>query len=137
MPTADSSNSYINVIDADEYFDNRLNSTPWTSANNDDKARSVIQATRIFDGYLTWIEEIDKTAVPVEVKNACCEMALILLQDDTQVKNDLEGISEISLSGMSIRASHERKSIIPSHVFRLISHLVDGGNNFSIEIVRA
>lgn len=137
MPTADSTNSYVNVVDADEYFDARLNSSAWTSANDDDKARAVIQATRIFDGYLSWIEEIDKADVPSEVQNACCEMALVLLLNDTQVQNDMEGISEIGLSGMTVKASFEKKSIIPNHVFRLISYLVDGGNNHTIEIVRA
>jgi hypothetical protein len=136
-PTADSSNSYVTVEEAASYFDTRLNSSAWTSALADDKARALIQASRIFDGYLNWLEEIDKAAAPIEVKNACCEMALVLLQDDTQVKNDMEGISEINLSGMSVKASHQKKSIIPFHVFRLIAHLVDSGNAGTIEIVRA
>ncbi len=130
MPTASSDNSYATHAYAATYFDERLNAEAWTGVSDDeDQHRALIQATRIFDGYLTWNTDdlgevvISKADPPPEVQVACCEMALVLLQGDTQVKDDMEGLSEVGLSGMSIKASYDKKLIIPTHVFGLISHL--------------
>lgn len=43
------SNSYVEVAEADTFFDERLQVTAWTGASADDKARAVIQATRRID----------------------------------------------------------------------------------------
>lgn len=44
------SNSYVEVAEADTFFDERVGSTAWTvDASADDKARAVIQATRRID----------------------------------------------------------------------------------------
>jgi hypothetical protein len=42
-------NSYIDVADAQAYFDERLYSDAWESASDDDKAKALIMATKKLD----------------------------------------------------------------------------------------
>lgn len=41
-----SANSYVTVANGDTYFDNRLNSSAWADATDDDKARALLQAAQ-------------------------------------------------------------------------------------------
>lgn len=122
MATADSSNSYITVAAADIYFDARLHADAWNDADPDNKERAVIQATRVLDTYLVWYETPDKTDPDPAIMDATCEMALVLLAGDTQVKNDMEGLESVGLKGMNVKA-RGRKSVVPKHVFVIVSHL--------------
>jgi hypothetical protein len=139
------SNTYIGLADADAYFEGRLNNTAWTGADIDTKTAALIQATRLLDSYVTWTGS-KKTAeqslqfpragiyvnntdysgiIPTELKNAECELALVLLQQDTQAISDTIGFSQISVAGtVSLTIDkHDRVKEVPSHVFMLISHL--------------
>lgn len=55
MPTIDATvggehaNSYITLDAADTFFDERVGSTAWAEASEDDRKRALIQATRILD----------------------------------------------------------------------------------------
>lgn len=42
-------NSYLDVIEADVYFNNRLASDTWANTNDDNKARALIMATKKID----------------------------------------------------------------------------------------
>lgn len=52
MPDLDSTvggaaaNSFVSIDEADTYLDNRLNTSAWTAASDDDKARGLIDASR-------------------------------------------------------------------------------------------
>lgn len=106
MPTIDdtvagpSANSYIDVADADIYFDGRLNTTAWIDSL--DQEAALIQACQILDQQdyigveasdtqaLKWPRYADEdqtlirnyaiTSIPAPVRNAQCEVALWLLQ---------------------------------------------------------
>jgi hypothetical protein len=139
MATATTSNSYIVKTDADTYFDERLHCSAWSAADSEDNERALIHATRILDGYIKWHKTPDKTDndnIDQAIKDATCEMALVLLDGDMQVKDDMDGLSSVSLSGMSVAKNGEKK-VIPAHVFRLISHLGQRrGYTGSLTIVR-
>ena len=136
MATADSSNSYLILSEAVIYFDARLHSLPWDNAETEDHDRALIQATRLLDTYLVWHEIPDKTDPGQAIKDATCEMALVLLSGDTQVKDDLEGLESVGLKGMAIKAKG-KKQVVPAHVYMIVSHLADRKNTGVIEIVRA
>lgn len=42
-------NSYISLVEADQYFENRDNSSAWTAATDDQKKQSLIEGTRRVD----------------------------------------------------------------------------------------
>jgi DnaT-like ssDNA binding protein len=106
MPTIDdtvagaTANSYIDVADADIYFDARLNTTAWDDSF--DQEAALIQACTILDQQdfigvvssdtqaLKWPRYADDgtslirnyaiTSIPTPIRNAQCEIALWLLQ---------------------------------------------------------
>ena len=100
------SNSYITVVDAGIYFDNRLDATDWAAASADNKAASLITATGWLDTLdfygdrsvttqaLKWPRidvtcdgvEADATFIPREIKDATCEAALALLRNPTMLR---------------------------------------------------
>ena len=135
MPTADSTNSYIILSAAENYFDSRLHAGTWNDATDDDKERALIHATRLLDSYLTWHETPDKTAPDQAIMDATCEMALVLLNGDTQVRDDMEGIESVGLGSLSVKA-RGKKRILPPHVYSLVAGLADrvgGGGVITIE----
>lgn len=100
-------NSFVTADAADTYLDGRLNSSAWTSATADDKARALMEATREIsvlnyhgqrtDGTqaLSFPREFlldpddpnsfyfTNTEIPQRVKDATCEMALEFLKAGT------------------------------------------------------
>ena len=138
MATADSSNSYCTVDLAETYFDARLHAAAWTGADDEDKERALIQATRALDSYVAWIEQPDKAAPPQVVMDATCELALVLLAGDVQVKDDMDGIQQVSIAGMTIVSAGAGKRLIPDHVSLLLREYgrVKGGGG-SLEMVRS
>lgn len=150
MATATAENSFCLLADAEIYFDERLHCSAWNNAATEDKHRALIQATRIFNVYLDWNDEdgdavigdsddLDETITDRDdaLKWATCEMALVLLQGDTQVKDDMEGIDSIGLPGLSIKRGADKKQIIPPHVFKMISHLCSYKSGGSVMVVRS
>lgn len=136
MAEATADNSFCLLAEAAAYFDERLHSSAWFSATEEDQHRALIQATRIFNTYLRWNDEDgddvvgdtddeDETVVTVDdaLRFATCEMALVLLQEDTMVKDDMEGLESIAVAGINIKRGSDKKRIIPAHVFSMISHL--------------
>jgi len=77
------------------------------------------------DNPQTWIYALDSTIIPQELKDAQCELALVLLSQDTQAVSDTAGFSRISVEGaveVEINSA-DRVKEIPSHVYGLVMHL--------------
>ena len=85
-------NPYADVAAAQAYFDLRLNVDPWEDASDSDKSRALNQATLdidklVFRGAKTDSSQERKfprdeaTTVPTPVVQACCELALVYLDD--------------------------------------------------------
>lgn len=138
MATADTSNSYCTSAQATAYFDSRLHSGTWEAADDEDKERSLIQATRILDSYVAWNEPIDKTAVPEPVASAVCELALVLLSTDIQVVDDMNGLKQISVAGITLVADDKGKDLIPLYIRLMLSDYGSvKGKGGSVELVRS
>ncbi len=67
----------------------------------------------------SWI--LDSTAIPQIIKDAQCELSLVLLPSDTQSSADLSSLSFAGLK-MDIKKSSSLK-IIPDHVWQIVSSL--------------
>ena len=107
-------NSYIDIGGADEYFENRLHVGSWGETDNSTKEAALKQATRTIDRLLlkgrktTDTQELafpryPDTEVPEAVKEACCEIALALLERGNSQRRKLqqEGVQSFSLGNMS------------------------------------
>jgi len=108
------SESYCTIEYADEYFKNRLHAESWSGADSETKEKALKQATREIDrqplkGRKTETSQTlafpryPDSEVPEAVKDACCEVALALLERGNSQRRKLqqEGVQSFSLGNMS------------------------------------
>lgn len=127
MALVKGTNSYVDVAEADAYFDNRLGSSVWTSTSPTDKEKALITATKAidenqwegsvvdgdqslsfprigeyFDPRLGFIVVFDEVEVPSRIKEAVYEAAIHMLGDTGTLSSsstvDSITIGEISLT---------------------------------------
>ena len=107
-------NSYIDIEEADEYFSGRLHTESWGQADDSTKEKALKQATKEIDRQpLTGRKTADDQAlafprypdeeVPEAVKEACCEVALALLERGNSQRRKLqqEGVQSFTLGNLS------------------------------------
>ena len=107
-------NSYIDIEEADEYFAGRLHAESWGQADDETKEKALKQATREIDrqplkGRKTETSQTlafpryPDSEVPETVKEACCEIALALLERGNSQRRKLqqEGVQSFTLGNMS------------------------------------
>jgi hypothetical protein len=105
---------YCTIEGADEYFTGRLHAESWSGADSETKEKALRQATKEIDRQLlkgrkaTDTQELafpryPDTEVPEAVKEACCEIALALLERGNSQRRKLqqEGVQSFSLGNMS------------------------------------
>lgn len=149
MPTIDATvgganaNSYVDVTFAAAYFDDRLHSSVWSNASNDDRDRSLIMATREIDTRIAWDgykvtetqaldwprsglyddnrDYVDEDTLPIELKNAVCEYALVLLGTDTLAPQET-GLESLVVDVIELKfKTSDRLQPIPPNVFGPLS----------------
>ena len=107
-------NSYIDIEEADEYFSGRLHAESWSGSDSETKEKALKQATREIDRQPLKGRKTDTTQtlafprypemeVPGAVKDACCEVALALLERGNSQRRKLqqEGVQSFTLGNMS------------------------------------
>lgn len=138
-------NSYVDVDDADDYFEDHIDSTVWEAATADDQEKALVTATRILDR-LPWSgtkTESDQDlkfprtglvyhdgtavaddAVPTEILHAVYELAKHLLNKPTDsqklgtvnnIKRVKAGVVEVEFLGQGVTLR------IPQHVHDIVS----------------
>ena len=126
--------SYIDRVEAQVYFDGRLNTEAWDDTTDDTvKDKSLIMATRIIDRLnfsgckavvtqeLQFPRGID-TVVPLDVQNATAEIALALL-DGVNPDLEFENVFMTSQGYGGIRSSFDR-SVKAAHLLAGIPSFV-------------
>lgn len=122
--------SYISVADADAYHAARSNAA-WSSASTDSKeaalrkATSYIDARYVFSGFmaspsqaLLWPRigvvlngfNLVSNAIPVKVKNACAELALIALTESLTLAVESQAVESKTVGPISISYGQARNS---------------------------
>ena len=105
---------YVNLEDANEYFSNRLHADVWAEASDADKEKALAMATKAIDRQPLRGRKSDReqtlafprypdTEIPKEVQEACCEIALVLLERGNSQRRKLqqEGVQSFTLGNMS------------------------------------
>ena len=122
------SNSYVTLIEANEYMETRLHSQVWNDANEDDKNRALVMATRRL-GYEKYYGDRETTTqklvfarvnldyldgilldgiIPEQLKEAQMELALHLLETDmSKIGTDTSSLKKESVSVGSITTNKE------------------------------
>ena len=119
-----SSNSYVTLAEADEYFESRLYVETWTSSTDDIKSRALVQATRRLETEKYYgtkstttqklsfprigLEYLDGVSldgiIPNQVKESQLELALHMLSVDmSQGGVNTDTIAEASVGSIKVK----------------------------------
>lgn len=145
MALVKGSNSYVTVLEADEYFSTRLDSTLWDEIDTTRKAQALVTATSILDSQ-SWTGTastdsqllafprscvyfdpmlgitVVPTNVPVRIIKATCEQAFHLL-NNSGLLDDSGGVTNLNVGSISL-SSIRSPSLIPGVVRKLIEPLL-------------
>lgn len=150
-------NSYINVADADTYFDDAIHASAWEDSTSDTKAKALVTATRSLDRQnwngakyqdaptqvLDWPrsglvdsegDAVDETTVPQEILDATCELALALiqnpeLQDSANTGNNIKRMKAGSVELEYIRGTSGAR--FPTVINELVGLWLSGSSRYS------
>lgn len=124
---------YIEVADAELYFQERINSQAWFNAEPNDQLAALKTATRYIDR-LNFIGDRvdvdqehqfprgDDVDVPEDVKQATCEIAYALL-DGIDVEVEHNNLDMVSQGYGNVRSTYER-TMKPEHMLAGIPSIV-------------
>lgn len=144
-------NSYVSLAQASTYFEDRLDTDLWDTAEGDGTAApALIMATRILEheSYqgcrttstqaLAWprsgVAYEDRwgwwpsDAIPACVQQAQCELALALLKEPDQLSaSGLEGFSILQLGALNVTPKGINPTLLPPYVKRLLRPVLVAG----------
>lgn len=146
------SNSYVDLAAADAYCTSRLYSTNFTGKSADDRGRALIMARQRIDqenyeGYAVthtqrlkwpraWVQVpgelygryYEVTEIPQLVKDAQCEMALVIAGSDIFAPTGAENLSKLVVGPIELDFKTSISTgILPDTVVRLLRGLRVGG----------
>lgn len=125
---ANNANSYCDAAFANAYFATRFNSAAWTIATDPNKETALIQATIMLDSMFDWVGDIFNVngnssgqalrwprynaydldgrylptdSVPTVIKNAECEMAIFLLENQDYT-GEIREIDRVRVSSILV-----------------------------------
>ena len=136
---------YCTIEEASTYFAGRLYAERWGETSDADKEKALKQATKEIDRQpLTGRKTADDQAlafprypdeeVPEAVKEACCEVALALLERGNSQRRKLqqEGVQSFTLGNMSeTYAPGAERGLISQEAKELLRLWLLGGVNIS------
>ena len=125
-------NSYVELADADDYFETRIDSANWFDASDEVKEQALVTATQLIDenawiGYavspsqaLAWPRKnavfldpklgleisIAEDEIPARVKTAVYEQALHLVNNEDLLLQQSQTFESISIGSISISDSN-------------------------------
>lgn len=146
-------NSYVTIADADTYFETRIDSAEWDSADDETKEQALVTATQLIDERhwigaavsssqaLAWPRKdaiyydpkmgqqitIANNEVPSQVKIAVYEQALHLVQNEDLIAQKVQTFESISVGSIRLTDSNgdvTKTSITPSIIIKPLRPLI-------------
>jgi len=142
-------NSYVTVVESDDYFSTRLHGTSSWSALVD-KESALITATKMLDWFVAWKGtkvldtqslqwprnsvlrpsgvSVDSYIVPDEVKVAVYELAFASIKGDRVSESTLDGLLQVKAGPLMLKTDgggfdSTKKESIPDHIWKILSDL--------------
>lgn len=117
--------SYLTISDAQTYFDTAFHTESWDRADTALRNKALARATIIIDrlpylGHkLTSDQENEfprhyQTAVPKAILDACCEIALALL-NGIDIEKEVNSFRETAHNQASVRTTYD-SNVLPEHI---------------------
>jgi hypothetical protein len=140
-------NSYITTAEVDTYFDDRPSSgTTWSGADEDDKIRAVLYATKLMDALFVWTgnasdpggqgllwprvgmwyrsgESVPSDIIPDELKDALAEYCREVLAGDRTADNPIEtlGLKKLRAGPVALEWDEDTSAkVVPDVVANLL-----------------
>lgn len=112
--------AYCTEAEANTYFSGRLNTDAWDDATTAERSKALIQSTRIIDQLNFKGEKADEsqelqfprsgdTEVPDDIKCACSEIALALL-DGVDPEIEADNLFMVSQGYANVRSTYDRQA---------------------------
>jgi len=142
---ASNANGYCTLAEANSYITNRLHTTVWEDADNQDKIKGIVWATSLLDDLINWVglkngttqalrwprtmvwdidgQSITSTDIPQFLKDATAEFAFHLLTDDRtlETNRDLAGFEFMKIGPLEMKIDTiTKKPILPLSVQTMI-----------------
>jgi hypothetical protein len=150
------------VLSADSYLNAKIGATAWAAGTADDRARSLVTATRVLDR-MRWSGEktssaqplawprtnvtyddgtpVDSTVYPVEVVHAAYELAYLLLTDPTILDRTSGGqgnVKRVKAGTAEVEFwGQVSQGILPTEVMDIISVFLNGTAIFAGALARS
>jgi len=113
---------YIELADAQEYFDERLYSDAWNDASDADKLKALKMATRRIDKLSYIKNKYDESQdnqfprgtdidVPDDIKQACCELALALL-NGLDINSEIDNLAVEGQGFANVKDTYNRTFVM-------------------------
>ena len=110
--------NYITLLEANTYFLTRLSTGAWDDSNNNDREASLTMGTEIIDrlnyrgekhddAQVNQFPRGDDIAVPDDIKKACAEIALALL-DGVDPELEFANLNMSSQAYANIKSTYDR-----------------------------
>lgn len=123
--------SYIDSTAASAYFANRLNTEAWDNASGTNRSKALAMATDAIDrlnflGEKTVSNQAnqfprnDDTVVPTDIKEACAEIAIRLL-DGVDPELEYENLHMVSQGYANVKSTYDRSSPLEHIVAGIVS----------------
>ena len=149
---ASDANSYVTLEEADAYFEDRMHSSAWDTAENPEAL--LITASQMLDWYIKWKgskstasqfmqwprsgairsdgTEIDDDVLPPEVKIAVFEQAFANIEADRTLEDPLAGIGKLKAGSLAIEAGPEKPNQtnakpVANQVYNILKDLYNSG----------
>lgn len=132
-------NSYLTVEEANKYFEFHAYEDEWNSVEESKKDTLLEKASREIDKFNLFFIDTKATkeqvlefprkgqdAIPTEVKNATCEMAIYLLlkkKNKSHITNNKLGINSVNLNGVSY--AYNGNGFIPDEVLDILKPYIN------------
>jgi len=111
------STAYCTQAEADTYFAGRLNADAWDDASSSDKDKALLNATRLIDrlnfrgkknndSQELQFPRNEDTVVPDDIKSACSEIALALL-DGVDPELEWDNLRMVSQGYANVRSTYD------------------------------
>ncbi len=146
-------NTYVTMVEADAYFDTRIDAGAWVNAQDDDQESALVTATLILDENqfigvavsstqsLAWPRKgayifdprlgqevnFSVTEIPKRMKQAVLEMAYHLLSNENLLDNKTQNFEEISIGTITLKDSNNdttRTPVVPTLVRKYLKPLL-------------
>lgn len=156
-PAATNANAYVDDVAATTYLqDNRLHTTAWDSATEDDRKSALIWATFILDSSMEWYGTpwtteqalrfprtgiadaddrwLDYQTIPVILERATAELAFYLLTKDRTLRPAVlgQGLQQAKVGPIAVTLTKaDVQELIPDYILTLLTPLGSLSSKFA------